>query len=516
MSRLPSPVKNLTDGQTAYVLGSLFLAGASTLVLEIVGTRVISPYYGASLYCWSALITVTLIALACGYGAGGRWADKSPYLTLFARLLCLAGLSVALIPGLRMLVLQKTTPLGIQAGALASALLLIAPALFLLSALGPLAIKLRTEMMASIGKSAGDTYAVSTLGSVVGAALAGFVLIPMMPISQLLLGLACLLFLMGSIGYYLSRERAALTRLAAAGAAAAALLAFWPSAGTRMMITKESAYGQIKIYDANSHRYLLVDGTAQSMAEIGTWEDRSQYAQGMEWAALNAGGAKRALVVGLGAGLLSGALERHYNLTTDTVEVDPEIVAAARKYFNYKPRGDVFIEDGRTFLERTERRYGLIFLDAFGAELAPYHLFTQESFASMRARLDDSGVLAINLVTLVEGPGGAAWRSAYKTLKTVFPEVRVFVASDRMAGLANVVFFCSSAPLDEGALKRARPDIRENLAFMLAHELKPKPGELDEAVLLTDDHAPMEYLLADGAARWRRALQKEAQSTLLY
>src|SRR5271170_7275365 len=156
MSRLPSPVKNLTEGQTAYVLAGLFAAGASTLVLEIVGTRVISPYYGSSLYCWSALITVTLIALACGYSLGGRWADQSPNLTLFARLLCLAGFAVALIPGLRMLVLQKTTPLGIQWGALTSALLLIAPALVLLSALGPLAIKLRTEAMASVGKSAGD------------------------------------------------------------------------------------------------------------------------------------------------------------------------------------------------------------------------------------------------------------------------------------------------------------------------------------------------------------------------
>ena len=52
------------------------ISGASVLALEILGTRVLGPFYGNSLFLWSALITVTLAALAIGYAVGGRWADK--------------------------------------------------------------------------------------------------------------------------------------------------------------------------------------------------------------------------------------------------------------------------------------------------------------------------------------------------------------------------------------------------------------------------------------------------------
>ena len=52
----------------------VFLTGASVMVIELLGTRMIAPFYGASLYVWSSLISVTMIALAIGYFVGGRWA----------------------------------------------------------------------------------------------------------------------------------------------------------------------------------------------------------------------------------------------------------------------------------------------------------------------------------------------------------------------------------------------------------------------------------------------------------
>jgi spermidine synthase len=516
--RQPSPVKLLTSGQALYVQACLLVSGASTLVLELVGTRLISPYYGSSLYCWSALITVTLVALAAGYGLGGRWADRTPGLTLFARLLCLSGLAVALMPGLRMLVLQKTTPLGIQCGALVSALALVAPALVLLSALGPLAVKLTATAMATVGRAAGDIYALSTVGSVLGAVLAGFVLIPLAPLSNILLGLASLLLLLGGLGFYLSRQKILLPRLATAAAAAVALFGFWPRAEIETnVVVIESAYGQIKIFDTASRRYLLVNGTTQSVTPLdGRMESQSQYAQSMEWAALSRRQGKRALVIGLGAGLMAGALERHYGLTVDAIDVDGAIVRAARAYFGFKPRGDVFVEDGRTYLERTDRRYDQIYLDAFGAETPPYHLFTTEAFRRMRGVLEPRGVLTVNLVSVLEGKGSLPWKSAYKTLRAVFPEVRAYLASDESEGLGNVAFFCSEEALPHDALPRARAGIRENVAKMLSRELAPAEGALDKAYLMTDDHAPMEYLLAESARRWRRNLQEAIPTVLLY
>ena len=45
--------------------------GALIMVIEVLGSRVIGPFFGVSLFVWTALISVTMIALALGYWAGG-------------------------------------------------------------------------------------------------------------------------------------------------------------------------------------------------------------------------------------------------------------------------------------------------------------------------------------------------------------------------------------------------------------------------------------------------------------
>src|ERR1043166_585807 len=72
----------------ALLLATAFVSGASVLVIEIIGSRVLAPYYGSGLYTWSALIAVTLAALALGYWLGGRAVDRWPrFLLLFVHVL---------------------------------------------------------------------------------------------------------------------------------------------------------------------------------------------------------------------------------------------------------------------------------------------------------------------------------------------------------------------------------------------------------------------------------------------
>lgn len=499
--------------EASFLRVCLFLTGACALVLEILGTRLISPYYGSSLYCWSALITVTLVALAAGYHWGGRLADRTPVLTLAARLLSGAALFTALTPLLRAPILKAAAPLGIELGALASAAALVAPALILLSALGPLAVRLLSDSVDVVGRSTGTIYAISTLGSVTGAVLAGFVLVPRLPLSQILYGMAALLLLLSAWAQHLSRREIPLAEPALA--AAVALFGFWPRPvpATNMVLNEESAYGQIKVLDFNARRYLLVNGTTQSMALLPSLRSDSQYAQAMELAAAVRPKAKRALLIGLGAGLMAGTLQRDYGLTVDAVELDPAMLAAAKTYFGYRPNGDVFVEDGRRFLERTDRRYDLIFLDAFGGEAPPFQLFTKESFEAMRARLQPGGLLAINLVAAVHGEQGKSWRSAAATLRSVFPRVASYMASDPVEDLANIVFFAGDEALPSAVPPTAPPEMRKNAALALSRPLDAASGS---AELLTDDFAPMESLLAESSVRWRRTLQKKVSDILLY
>lgn len=504
-------------GRARFVFSALFAAGAATLILEIAGTRAISPFYGSSIYCWSALITVTLVALAVGYSLGGRRADRDASLALFSRLLGLAGAAVAVAPLLRRPVLRLSAPLGVQFGALASAAILVAPALALLSMLGPIAIRLTASELGTVGRRTGDAYAVSTVGSVLGAVLAGFVLIPRLPISQIFYGTAALLLGLAALGAFLARGGG---RLAAAAAAALALCGLWPRhpPKTNVLLNRESAYGQIKVLDASdAKRYLLVNGTSQSVARLPDLESDSQYVHALEWPALLRPRARRGLVIGTGAGLLPSAWERAHGLVVDCVEIDPEIIRAARAYFGFAPRGEVFAEDGRTFLEKDGPAYDLIALDAFGGESPPYHLFSRQALAAMKQRLEPGGILAVNIVSIIRGPGSEPWLSAYRTLRAVFPRVRAFSGSAAYGGLGNVLLFASEGPLEDGgASRRARPLAAADIGFMLESELVPGPEELRRAPLLSDDHAPMEFLLAKTAALWRATLQDQIAQVLLY
>ena len=514
----PKPV-NPYAAPAYYLLTSLFLSGACSLALEVVGTRLISPFYGSSIYTWSALITTTLLALAFGYAWGGRIADRTPYLLLFSKLLLGSGLTIAAIPLLRERVLGATEPLGVKLGALVAAAILVGPSLCLLGTLGPVATRLTATGAADAGRRAGDAWAVSTAGSVLGAALTGFVLVPLWPASRILLACAALLIALGAWGTWLSARRVPLAQLTTCAACVvfAVRAETHPYPGVRERV--ESAYGRIEVLDAGAKRYLLVNGTAQTAMDPRTGLSDSDYDRALEWMLQLRPKSRRVLALGLGAGLLPTALERK-GLTVDVYEIDPEIVRIAEKWFGYAPKGEVGVGDARALLEtRDGGPWDLMVLDAFGAESPPAHLFTKQSFDQMRGALSPDGVLAVNLVTAVEGPDGDAWRAAYKTLRRAFPNVRAFVAAKPTDGLANVLLFASSGPLDAPAKDApgagSEPDWGPPMAAMLAHELKPSDAELQDVPAMTDDHAPLDTLLADSAARWRGLLQSGMSEVML-
>jgi len=497
---------------TPYLLGSLFVSGACCLALELAGARLISPFYGSSIYTWSAMITVTMVALACGYAWGGRQADRQPYLLLFARFLTAAGLTVAAVPWLRVPVLKASLPLGVQAGALASAAALMGPALMLLGALGPIAVRLTATGAFDTGRKSGDAWAVSTAGSVLGAVLTGFVLVPHLPLSKILYGTALLLLVLGALGSWLSQRAVPLGQLSACAACLA--LALMPAPKSKItQSSRESAYGKIAVLEASGKRYLLVNGTSQSVMETPEGESESQYIRALEWSRALRPQAKRAVVIGLGAGLLPKALERR-GLTVDAFEIDPAIAEIAMSEFDYKPKGRVVIGDGRALLEAGLGPWDLAFLDAFGAESPPAHLFTAEAFERLRDSLTPGGVLAINIVSAVVPPDDLPWKSIYRTLAGAFPHVRAFAASDPNEGLGNILLFASTSPLEAGPPKTPVRSAQE-VALMLGRELRPSPRELEPAPVMTDDFAPLDSLMAGTARRWRTLLQKAMPEVLL-
>lgn len=160
------------------LLATVFATGAAVMVVEILGTRIIGPVFGVSLFVWTALLVVTLASLALGYYAGGVLVDRRPSRSILGYVVVVAGLCLSLVPLLRTTVLSTALEVGPRLGSMVAATLLFAPSLFALGMVGPASIRLITHDLKATGHRAGAVCAVSTAGSVLGSLLTAFVLIP--------------------------------------------------------------------------------------------------------------------------------------------------------------------------------------------------------------------------------------------------------------------------------------------------------------------------------------------------
>ena len=197
--------------KSAAAAALVFLGGFIIMVLEIIGARFLAKDFGSSFHVWVAQIGVVLIALAVGYTLGGALADRWQRLSALTALLVPAGVLLFLIPNcaawlLDAIILRhpldQPVPLLWQKldPVLGSALIFLLPCV-VLATLSPYMIRLATHSLAEVGRSSGFIIAASTIGSIVGVFVAGFVLIDQMKVSNIFrvmggltifLGLLCL------------------------------------------------------------------------------------------------------------------------------------------------------------------------------------------------------------------------------------------------------------------------------------------------------------------------------------
>ncbi|HDQ26761.1 MAG TPA: SAM-dependent methyltransferase, partial [bacterium] len=125
-----------------YTYLTVFTAGAVILMLEILGSRIMAPYYGNTIYVWSSLISVAMLALAAGYFLGGWIADRRPSYSVLYGVIFLASLFMLLIPVMSSQVLMAANKLGPRYGAFFGAAVLFTAPLLLLGVVSPFAVRL--------------------------------------------------------------------------------------------------------------------------------------------------------------------------------------------------------------------------------------------------------------------------------------------------------------------------------------------------------------------------------------
>lgn len=490
-----------------YLVFNAFVSGAVVMVIELLGSRIIGPPFGVSLFVWTSLITVTLVSLALGYWLGGRLADsKNSHSSLFGVIMA-AGLWVALIPLAKGMVIEHTLALGLRAGSLACSTVLFGPPLFLLGMVSPYTVKLyMNEASREVGKTVGWLYAVSTCGSFLGTVLAGFVLIPGLGVNNITY-LSALTLIALSAGYWALFRKKALA-LAAAIVPAALLLApqELPSItrpdGThvKVLVNKDSAYGQIKVvdyaYGNDRLREFLLENMIQGAVDVGSGLPISRYTYYVEQLAKTYNPeAKEALVIGLGSGIIPERFSR-YGVRTDVVEINPGVVEAAKEYFSFDDRkSPTFVEDGRNFLKSGYGPYDIIFLDAFSGDTPPSHLISVEAFELAKAKLTGGGVLIINFISGNQPADRVVPSSVYGTLRKVFPAVDVYAAQDFFSSeprVVNMIFVAHEgerAPLPGFVPADAPADFREDLEGLYSRRVEYAPGPF----VFTDDYNPIDF-----------------------
>ena len=513
---------------TAYLLMSAVLCGGLIMVVEVMGSRVVGPFFGVSLFVWTSLITVALLALAGGYALGGLLSDRLQKPAYLFGIILAAGVLTLLVPLIKGPVLQASMPLGLRVGALVSTTVLFGPALLLLGCVAPYLVKLVAQGLQNIGRVVGGLYALSTVGSTLGTVLTGFFLIAYLGVDQIFFLTGGLMVLLAVV-YLVAFER----RWWALAMLALPPLLYQPQQafshiqpdGTRVDLihSQENYYGDMKVVDYSygdtHYRELIIDGLVQGGIDLANNQSIYDYVYFMQFLPfMLAPEGKRCLVIGLGMGVIPRWFEQQ-GVSCDVVDINPAVVDIARSYFDFRISGDMVVQDARYFLNATDRRYDYIVLDVFSGDITPGHLLSVEALTLMRERLTPRGVLAVNLI-------GSIRRETYmtasviKTLQQPFDQVETYLTYDparSQSGVGNLAVVAYQGPArkltPDHARFRTHPGSTRNVFTNLGRRFQFPAGT--PAIVLSDDYNPIDFF--DGWLREtvRRDIVKSTHWDLL-
>ncbi|MBP6824143.1 MAG: fused MFS/spermidine synthase [Acidobacteria bacterium] len=499
---------------------AVVIGGASVMVVEILGSRVLAPVFGTTLHVWSALITVTLASLAIGYAWGGRIADKRPGLGTLMTVMAIAGGTLLVADLITKPVLSAAYDAGMVSGTFIAAAVLFLPTLLLLGMVSPMAVRAAVNQL-HLGTSVGNLYAISTIGSVIGSLAVSLLIIPNMSVHVAIIGTAVALAVV-PLWYLLVRKRmqqAVLLlvglALASVGTAVAGQEAdrevMYKNKPHRVTARVPSSYGDLVVSDEGSVKYLFLNGVQQG-SMIGDVSNAA-YAYGLERLATVKGVPKKVMIWGLGAGVYARAMAEAGSDVT-VIEIDPMSEKVSREHFGLPPSVKVIVGDARTETARLKEKYDVIVLDAFSGDSPPFHLLTREAFTDLKEKLAPNGLIVANIVGGVSGEAARLVSSVVMTLESVFGKTQVFspnfyLAKQRDPNLNTSTFVstmflvCGELPETPAPFTMKVADHIRQMNYIESVFQSKVDLPRDQAVVLTDAFAPLEAW-SDAAVRAMR------------
>lgn len=483
----------------------VLISGFAVMALELLGSRLVAPVFGNSIFTWGSLIGIVLVGLATGYYLGGLLADRSPSREKFSAIIFTGGLLVILVPftSPAALALSLSLGLGDQYGPLLATLLILGFPSTVLGMVSPYAIKIAARSLTQLGRTSGNLYSISTVGSIMGAFGAAFVLIPLVDLRSILFGIG--LALMAAAVIWLPKFAKILTLIAilmVATPIGAPVSSFLATSSGSVIYEKETPYSTLDVVDQGTQRILYLNGLPHSGMDLAD-PNKLVFTYTTYFHLGFVANPSVENVLFVGGGGFSGPknfLSTYPDVYVDVVEIDPDVIEVAQQYFEVQPspRLTIINEDARNYLARSGKLYDLIILDAYAKSYVPFHLMTSEFMALLQSRLTAQGVAVSNLIGSLVGITSDLVRAEYKTITLVMPNMSVFTTTSLGIGsVQNVmlVFTKSESPplaeLFESAQPAASiPVPTDFLSHMYRLELR-----IEDVPILTDGYAPVETLL---------------------
>ncbi len=467
-----------------------FVEGATVMVAELCGARLLSPVFGSSLFVWAAVMGVTLAALAAGYFFGGYLSHKTEQQkSRLFWVLNLAALSNMAMPALSYYLIPRISYLPFTPGVLISTCLLLFAPIFLLGASSPLFIALQTSGPNTSGRVSGTVYAVSTAGGIFSTFVCGFYAIPEFGLTYSLLGAGLTLFVLTCLVLKVLRFDAFLTVLG--------LLYF----NIRVVRTENTGLynsqgilGNIRVTDLPKHhtRILTVNDIVQSEMSLDNRKSVSEYMRLLDTLIPASLRGERALVLGLGAGLSANMLQEK-GYSTEGVEFDSRIIDIAKNYFFLNSKVVACCADARYVLNTLSKDYKIIVVDVFKAEEQPSHVITLESLDHLKKKISPDAQLFINWHGYSSGPNSTGTWIVYNTLRQAGYSVKMTALHADQAH-RNIVIVASPKALPK-----------------LPYELNEEQNSIP--LVNTDDKPLLEKYTASANKAWRLSYLRYYQQT---
>ncbi|TXB66797.1 hypothetical protein FRY74_01030 [Vicingus serpentipes] len=478
-----------------YILA--FIEGGAVMCIELCSAKILSPFFGTSIYVWASVLGITLTALMLGYYFGGYLSSKNKKTTTIFWLMLIGGFLVSVTPILSDFILPITIRFNLLIGTIVSLFFFMFFPLFLFGATSPLLISCLTNNVNDSGKSSGTIYAVSTFGGIITTFTVGFYTLPEFGIAKTLYTYGLLVILYTTFLFITTRN----FKMPIAIIVLVGLLSYnfhnrFQYENT--LYESEGILGQVKVIERyykegetfKPYRELLVNNICQTMMDKDNPE--KSYWDYVDILTRNINHYKKGnntLLLGLGGGTLYKQLRKN-NLIIDVVEIDARIADVAKKYFHIENDLTVEIDDARHYINTTKNKYDIVIYDLYNSETPPIHLMTKESFKEIKAILNPNGLLIINFYGYVNRSKGKGARSIYKTLKDCDFNTHL-IATPGNENQRNLLFMNSPNTLE----------VKNNNSTIYINE---NDININDAVVLTDDKPVLEHIYLEAALDWRK------------